>query len=72
MGVSTATNPTAKKYVKAVAAANPSVDSAEFMWRHMLLTSAVALTATDRMKSNLVSTISGGKQDGAVLSCASR
>jgi AcrR family transcriptional regulator len=58
-------DPMAKKFVEALALANPGIDAEEFVWRYMFMTSAVVLTATDRHKNNRVRTISGGRVDAA-------
>lgn len=54
-------DPMAKRYVNALALANPNVDGDEFVWRYMFMTSVVVLTATDRGAINRVSSISSGK-----------
>lgn len=58
-------DPMARRYVSALALANPKIDADEFVWRYMFMTSVVVLTATDRGKTNRVSSLSAGRLDAA-------
>lgn len=61
--VQTHFDPMAKRYVQALALANPHIDADEFVWRYMFMTSVAVLTATDRNQGNRVANISEGRLD---------
>jgi len=56
-------DPTAKRYIAALAAACPAVPADEFPWRYTFMVSAVVLTITDRRKDSRLLKLSGGKAD---------
>ncbi|GAA5233209.1 TetR/AcrR family transcriptional regulator [Verticiella sediminum] len=58
-------DPMAKKYIAALAAACPEVETAEFYWRYMFMVSTVVLTMTDRSKGNRLVKLSAGSADPA-------
>ena len=58
-------DPLAREYIAAFALACPDVSPDDFYWRYAFTYCAVILTASDRSKTNRISTMSMGRFDGA-------
>lgn len=58
-------DPMAKKFIKALLQACPSVDPAEMYWRYMFMISAVVLTVTDNSKESRVTRLSESRVTGS-------
>lgn len=56
-------DPLAREYIRALQQALPAVPEQEFVWRYMIMASAVVLMATDRAGVNRIRSISQGRVD---------